>query len=142
MPRRMIFVATGAWYALQVTDDQFHQAAVAAFSKILAQYDTLVTSNHVVSEMYTLLRTAKGFREAWRFLETMEQSPRVEVRMASANLEREACALLREFSDLPLSFVDGVSLCLMRREQIPHAFAFDPHFAMPGFRHIPLDLSL
>jgi predicted nucleic acid-binding protein len=138
----MIFVDTGAWYALQVTDDPFHQAAAAAFATILAQDDTLVTSNHVVSETYTLLQTTKGFREAWRFLETMEQSPRVDVRMASAALEREACTLLREFPDLPLSFVDGVSLCLMRREQIPHAFAFDPHFARAGFRCIPPDLSL
>jgi predicted nucleic acid-binding protein len=72
----------------------------------------------------------------------MEQSPRVDVRMASAALEREACTLLREFPDLPLSFVDGVSLCLMRREQIPHAFAFDPHVARAGFRCIPPDLSL
>jgi len=142
MLQRAIFVDTGAWWALQVTDDQFHQAAAAAFSKILAQYDTLVTSIHVVSETYTLLRTTKGFREAWRFLEAVEQSPRVEVRLSSVELEREACALLPEFQDLPLSFVDAVSLCVMRREQIPHALAFDPHFARAGIRCIPLDLSL
>ncbi|MBI3330246.1 MAG: DNA-binding protein, partial [Nitrospinae bacterium] len=57
MLQRALFVDTGAWYALQVTDDQFHQAAAAAFPKILAQYDTLITSNHVVGETYTLLRT-------------------------------------------------------------------------------------
>jgi predicted nucleic acid-binding protein len=139
---RAIFVDTGAWYALQVTDDQFHQAAAAAFPKILAQYDILVTSNHVVGETYTLLRTTKGFREAWRFLEAVEQSPRVEVRLTSAELEQEACALLREFQEVPLSFVDAVSLCVMRREQIAQAFAFDPHFARAGIRCLPLDLSL
>jgi predicted nucleic acid-binding protein len=138
---RAIFVDTGAWYALQVTDDQFHQAAAAAFPKILAQYDILVTSNHVVGETYTLLRTTKGFREAWRFLEAMEESPRVEVRFTSAELEQEACALLREFQEVPLSFVDAVSLALMRREQILHAFAFDPHFPGAGIRCIPLDLA-
>lgn len=142
MPARLIFVDTGAWYALQVTDDEWHQAAAAAFPKVLAHYDTLVTSNHAVGETYTLLRTAKGFREAWRFLETLEQSPRVEVRVASAELEQEARGLLRDLQDVPLSFVDSVSLCLMRREQIPHAFAFDPHFTRAGFRCVPGDLSL
>jgi predicted nucleic acid-binding protein len=142
VPPRLIFVDTGAWYALQVTDDQFHQAAAAAFPKILAQYDALVTSNHVVGETYTLLRTTKGFREAWRFLEAMEESPRVEVRFTSAELEQEACALLREFQEVPLSFVDAVSLCVMRREQIAQTFAFDPHFARAGIRCLPLDLSL
>jgi predicted nucleic acid-binding protein len=65
----------------------------------------------------------------------------VEVRFTAAELEQEACALLREFSDLPLSFVDAVSLCVMRREQMPHAFAFDPHFPRAGIRCIPLDLA-
>jgi predicted nucleic acid-binding protein len=142
MPLRLIFVDTGAWYALQVTDDQFHQAAAAAFPKILAHYDTLVTSNHVVGETYTLLRTTKGFPEAWRFLEAIDESPRVEVRLAPADLEQEARAVLREFQDMPLSFVDAVSLCVMRREQIAQAFAFDPHFARAGIRCLPLDLSL
>jgi predicted nucleic acid-binding protein len=50
--------------------------------------------------------------------------------------------VLREFQDVPLSFVDAVSLALMRREQIPHAFAFDPHVLRAGIRCIPLDLSL
>jgi predicted nucleic acid-binding protein len=85
----LIFVDTGAWFALQVTDDQWHGAAAAVFPKILAQHDTLVTSNHVVGETYTLLRSSKGFQEAWRFLEAMEQSRRVEVRIASAELEQE-----------------------------------------------------
>jgi predicted nucleic acid-binding protein len=57
--------------------------------------------------------------------------------MASADLEQEACAVLREFQD-----VDAVSLCVMRREQIAQAFAFDPHFARAGIRCLPLDLSL
>lgn len=91
---------------------------------------------------YPLLRCSRGFREARRFLEALDQSPGVDLRVASAALEREAWTVLREFSDLPLSFADGVSLCLMRQEKIPHAFTFDPHFARVGFLRIPLDLAL
>ncbi|MFQ5899797.1 MAG: PIN domain-containing protein, partial [Candidatus Methylomirabilia bacterium] len=67
MSRRAIFVDTSAWYALQVTDDEFHPATAAVFPKILDRYETLVTSNHVVGETYTLLRTARGFRDRRRF---------------------------------------------------------------------------
>ncbi|MFQ5899539.1 MAG: type II toxin-antitoxin system VapC family toxin [Candidatus Methylomirabilia bacterium] len=142
MGPRAIFVDTGAWYALQVSDDQFHGAASAVFPKVLAQFDTFVTSNHVVSEAYTLLRGSRGFRDAWQFLEALERSPRVELYVASAGLEREACGVLREFPELPLSFVGGVSLCMMRQRGIPHAFAFDPYFARAGFVRIPTDLAL
>ncbi len=95
-----------------------------------------------VKGLYTLLRCSKGFREAWRFLDALDKSPRVEVRVASAAIEREAYALLREFADEPLSFVDGVSLFIMRQERIQHAFAFDPHFARAGVLRIPGDLAL
>lgn len=142
MRQQKIFVDTGAWYALQVIDDQNHQAAKAAFPKILAHYEALVTSNHVIGETYTLLRTFKGFHEAWRFLEILDRSPRIEHYFPSAAPERETYELLRRYADHPFSFVDAVSFCIMRHEGIEHAFAFDSHFATAGFIRVPLDLSL
>lgn len=139
MPPRAIFVDTGAWYALQVTDDRLHPAAVTAFPKILAEFETLVTSTHVLAETYTLLRRRRGFREGWRFLDALERSPRVQVHTASPALEREAWVLLRQRPDQPLSFADAVSLCLMRQLGIQHAFAFAPCFTVEGFLLIPAD---
>ncbi len=142
MKQRKIFVDTGAWFALQVIDDQHHPAAKVSFPKILAHYETLVTSNHVIGETYTLLRTSKGFQEAWRFLEILDRSPRIEQYFASAALERETYDLLQRYADHPFSFVDAVSFCIMQHEGIEHAFAFDAHFAIAGFIRIPLDLSI
>ncbi|MFQ5521326.1 MAG: hypothetical protein ACE5FK_08010 [Candidatus Methylomirabilia bacterium] len=62
--------------------------------------------------------------------------------MTSGALEEDAYGLLRELSDQPLSFVDGISLCLMRQEKIPHAFAFDPDFVRAGFLRVPVDVPL
>ena len=94
-----------------------------------------------MGETYTRLRRATGFREAWRFVEALEQSPRVEVHVASADLERDAWALLREFQELPLSFIEAVSLCLMRQEHIPEGFTFAAHVARAGCRGIPGDMA-
>ena len=140
-PQR-IFVDTGAWFALQVVDDRYHILARESFPKLLKSYQTLVTTNHVIGETYTLLRTAKGFQAAWRFLETLKQSPRVQRIFVSSKIEQEAYLLLHRYSEHPFSFVDGVSFCIMKKEAIAHAFAFDRHFATACFTRIPLDLAL
>lgn len=140
-PQR-IFVDTGAWFALQVIDDRYHSIAREVFPKLLKSYQTLVTTNHVIGETYTLLRTSKGFSAAWRFLETLEKSPRVQRIFVSSRIEQDVYPLLQRYSEHPFSFVDGVSFCIMKKEEISHAFAFDRHFAIAGFTRIPLDHSL
>lgn len=142
MPPQRIFVDTGAWFALQVIDDRYHALAREVFPKLLHSYQAVVTTNHVIGETYTLLRTAKGFTAAWRFLETLEQSPRVQRIFVSSKIEQDAYSLLRQYSEHPFSFVDGISFCIMRKETISHAFAFDRHFAAAGFTRIPLDMTI
>lgn len=142
MPPQGIFVDTGAWFALQVVDDQHHHLARETFPQLLKTYQVLITTNHVVGETYTLLRTAKGFNAAWRFLEALERSPRVQRIFVSSKIEQDAYQLLQRYSEHPFSFVDGVSFCVMRKEAISHAFAFDSHFAKAGFTRIPLDMTL
>ena len=100
-----------------------------------------MTSNHVVGETYTLLRTAKGFREAWQFIERIRESPRVKLYFVTATLEEEAWEWLRRYEDHDFSFVDATSFCVMRAQGIHHSFAFDRHFATAGFTRVPVDLS-
>lgn len=137
MPPFRIFVDTGAWFALQVTDDRHHSRAKEAFPDILTKVQKLVTTNHVIGETYTLLRIAKGYSQARRFLETLDRSPRIERYFVSSELEREAFALHHRYSDHPFSFVDGTSFIVMGKERIQHAFAFDTHFTIAGFIRVP-----
>jgi hypothetical protein len=137
VPPPRIFVDTGAWFALQTTDDRYHRRAREAFPKLLTRFQTLVTTNHVVGETYTLLRTAKGYAAARGFLDILDRSPRLERYFVSAELEGEAVALLHRYSEHPFSFVDGTSFAVMRRERIQYAFAFDAHFSIAGFVRVP-----
>ena len=137
MPPLRIFVDTGAWFALQVTDDRHHRRAREVFPKLLTRFRTLVTTNHVVGETYTLLRTARGYAQARSFLDILDRSPRLERYFVRPDLEREALALLHRYSDRPFSFVDGTSFVVMRKERIHYAFAFDAHFSTAGFVRIP-----
>ena len=137
-----VFVDTGAWFAIQVTDDAHHNAARRAFPAILEACRTLVTSNLVVGETYTLLRITKGYREARRFLEMLTHSKKLERVFVTEHLERQAYDILDRYSDHAFSFVDAASFALMRQNRIRHAFAFDAHFRTAGVLTIPGDIRI
>ena len=100
---------------------------------------TLVTTNLVVAETYTLLRRTHDHAAAFRFLDGLSASPRVEKVLVDAAIDRAAYDVLRRFDDQEFSFVDGVSFAVMRRRRVRLAFAFDVHFATAGFVRVPLD---
>jgi uncharacterized protein len=134
-----VFVDTGAWYALQVLNDRWHREAVATLKKAVARGTPLVTTNEVVGETYTLLLKTHGHSAAWRFVDSLQRSSRLQLARVDDGAEREAWELLRRFADQAFSFVDGTSFAFMRKHRMRHAFAFDRHFAAAGFLRIPLD---
>lgn len=134
-----VFVDTGAFYALQVRGDRWHEAASKALRLAVTRRTPLVTTNHVVGECYTLLMKTHGHRAAWRFAETLPRSGRLEVLHVEAKLEEQAWKLLRQYADQAFSFVDATSFALMRARRLKHAFAFDAHFSVAGFTRVPLD---
>lgn len=137
-----VFVDTGAWFAIQAIDDTHHAEARDTLSPLLEVSESLVTSNLVVGETYTLLRLSKGYREAKRFLDKVGQSEKLERLFVSENLERRAYEILHRFAEHPFSFVDATSFALMRQQRIQYAFAFDSHFAKAGFLRIPVDVRV
>jgi predicted nucleic acid-binding protein len=142
MPSRRIFVDTGAWYALQVQDDEWHDAATDVLRSLLTAAHILVTSNHVVGETYTLLRITVGHTAAFRFLDRLEETRRLERIFVREEMEKRAYKILRQYADQEFSFVDSASFAVMRSERIRHAFAFDEHFATAGFLRVPADIPV
>lgn len=138
---REVFVDTGAWFALQVPDDAWHAPAAFALQRILGQGRTLLTTNLVVGETYSLLVRTHGHAAAWRFLDVLARSPRLQRIHVDTKAEQEAYELLRRFADQAFSYVDGTSFAVMRRRRLREAFAFDRHFATAGFLRIPVDVE-
>lgn len=134
-----VFVDTGAWVALAVPDDRWHQAARGALEALVRLRLPLVTTSHVLGETYTLLMRWRGHAAAWRFRDGLDASARLEIVHCGPELEREAWALLRKCEDQAFSFVDAVSFAAMKRRRMHRAFAFDVHFAAAGFERVPLD---
>ena len=136
---REIFVDTGAWFAVQVPDDRWHESAARTLRSLLARRRPLVTTNLVVAETYTLLRRTAGAGAAFGFVDRLARTTRLVTVHVDEDLETDAWQLLRRFDDHDFSFVDAASFAVMRRRQVTRAFAFDRHFAVAGFVRVPVD---
>lgn len=132
-----VFVDTSAWYALSDASDANHQVATEFLKQAMADYQSLVTSNHVIGETYTLLRVRLGHSQTIAFLNRLRQSPRVERIYISPKWEEEAYSLLEKYYDQDFSFVDATSFIAMRALGIKDVFSFDRHFLAVGFKLVP-----
>ena len=135
----MIFVDTGAWFALAVRNDPDHAAALAW---LRGNRETLVTSDYVLAETATLLRvrdkTSRGHRVAVKVATSLYRQESSLLEMIAESDIATALNIFRKFSDHSFSFVDCTSFALMERLGVSQAFAFDRHFEeYPGVRRVP-----
>jgi len=134
----MLFVDTGAWFALSVPSDPDHARAK---DFIRGNQEPLVTKNYVVDELLTLfsVRRLKSKGSAW--LREVLGGGGVElVRIEPADFDA-ACRVYQQFVDKLWSFTDCTSYVVMRRLEIVKAFSFDDHFRQFGtVQVLPLQL--
>ena len=95
---------------------------------------TLVTSNYVLDETFTLLRARLGVKTADTFRQSLIQSTQA-VKIIRVSVADEAQAWQWFGKDwTKLSFTDCVSFALMRRLRIARVVSFDEHFRRAGLR--------
>lgn len=128
-----VFVDTSAWYAAVDAGDSNHAPAARRLRRLIERRRMLVTTNHVVSETYALLRIRLGFRAAHDFLERVRSSPRTRRVFVLEPWEEAAEDLLARYDDQSFSYVDATSFVTMRRLGLQEALAFDHHFSVAGF---------
>ncbi|GGA92460.1 type II toxin-antitoxin system VapC family toxin [Ornithinibacillus halotolerans] len=140
MKRSKLFIDTGAWLALMVESDQFHHKA----NSYLRSLDLSVkryTSTFVIAETYTWLRYRVGFQSAHFFLDVIKRSKAsgaLDVIEGDIDILELAEQLLKDFSDKRLSYVDAVSMAIMKHKQINKVFGFDHHFYVMEFEVVPV----
>lgn len=132
-----IFVDTGAWLALADKGDGHHKKAVSVYPSLLSTHKSLMTSNLVIAETYSLVLHELGHGAAVAFLEKVKASPRIIKVYSAEESEENALDILIKYGDQDFSYTDAVSFALMRRHGIKKAFCFDKHFVTAGFINIP-----
>lgn len=124
-----IFVDTGAWFAYFVRRDPDHNSARSWLS---ANESPLVTSDYILDELFTLLKTRESqvvAIAAGRAL--MEQKICQIIKVTPDDFTR-AWSIFVQFSDKGWSFTDCTSKVIMERLDISTAFSFDEHFEQFG----------
>jgi uncharacterized protein len=125
-----VFVDTGGWYAAIVSKDYNHKAAKQFLSENKLP---LITSDYVMDETLTLLKSRIGHSYAVKFLDAVQASKQIELIYLTPLHIMETIKLFRNRSDKMWSFTDCTSFVLMNEYQIQKAFAFDEHFRQAGF---------
>jgi uncharacterized protein len=126
-------VDTSAWYALAATGDARHSEAVRTLEQLLRDSRDMLTTNHVISESYTLLRIRLGVEAAHEFLRRTRLSLSVQRLFVPEAWEDAAEEILVQYRDQSFSYVDAISFVTMQNLSVHQAFAFDAHFITAGF---------
>jgi len=134
----MIFVDTSAFYALEVEDDVNHERALEFAEELRkGRYGALVTTDYVLDETLTLLRSRHGLEAATLFYSKVARSKSLKIVWVDEELFRKAVEIFAKSKGRAWSFTDCVSFATMKLLGISYAFAFDEHFAQAGFVALP-----
>lgn len=128
-----IFIDTSAFKALVDEKDEFHQKALAIWERISEEPAPLLTSNFIIDETLTLLRSKRGLKLAIDFRDEIERGIDG-IRILRVTAEDEENGWKWFLNDWrKLSFTDCVSFALMKRLEITRVVTFDEHFKRAGF---------
>jgi uncharacterized protein len=134
----LIYVDTSAWYAVEVEDDINHDAACKFLSKMATgKHGISITTDYVLDETLTLLRSRRGLKSAEGFIDKIRRSKSVRVFWVDEGLFEKALELFKASEGKSWSFTDCTSFSLMQELSISDAFTFDKHFREAGLQAVP-----
>ena len=134
----MIFVDTGALLARYLSQDRYHEKALAFWNDLNKSGESCFTSNFVLDETFTLLGRRAGYDFAAQRASNIYASRLLNILRPSQEDEINAVAFFQKFTEHSVSFTDCISFALMRKENIKKVFSFDSHFRWAGFELLPI----
>ena len=131
----MKFVDTSWWVAWTLPEDAHHGQALSLALRV-GNGERLLTTNLVLGETWTFLRSRDGHGVAVGFLDRVDvlaSAGKLTVHAVTGDQEARAWRWLRRRDERVYSFVDATSFEVMRARRLREALAFDSDFAAAGF---------
>ena len=125
----MIFVDTGAWYALAIRTDPDHLAAKQLAASAGAPF---VTSDYIVDELLTLFSVREQKQRGIEWKRNVLDVGGADIVRVSEIDSQNALHIYESFADKAWSFTDCTNYVLIQRLQLKQAFSFDHHFRQFG----------
>jgi predicted nucleic acid-binding protein len=129
-----VFIDTSAFCALTIPKDQFNSTAKIIHKQIQDKMAHIYSSDYVLDEVYTLLKTRSSHAVSVRFMEEIQESHIIILRITE-DIEEAAKTIFRQLADKRLSFTDCTSFALINHFDIEAVFAFDDHFRYHDYSH-------
>ncbi|MDO8736426.1 MAG: PIN domain-containing protein [Thermoleophilia bacterium] len=126
-----VFIDTSAIYALFDAGDDNNGRAARIWERLISEQGNLVSTNYVMTEIFTLLHRRLGLVAVRMFQEDVY--PLISVQWIDENTHHAGVAALLAAGRKKLSLVDCVSFDVMRSLGIKTTFCFDRHFKEQGF---------
>ena len=133
MNKNSIFIDTGGFYSLLVSNDSYHKSAIAIVS---SQKNSFVTSDYVLDETLTLLKSRGIAKQVNTLLEIIRESESITVERLGQERFNSSVNFYASRLDRGYSFTDCTSFILMEELGLTKALANDKHFSQAGF--VPL----
>ena len=124
-----VFVDTGAWFAYFVRRDPDHHSAR---NWLVTNESSLVTSDYVLDELFTLLKIRESHVVAVTAGRVLTEEKICQIIRLTPHDFAHACSTFVRFSDKDWSFTDCTSKVIMERLGIRTAFSFDEPFEQFG----------
>ena len=134
---KSVFVDTGYLLALELIDDQRHQAALSHWNQIKNTLPRLVTTTYVFDEVVTFLNSKGLHSKAMEVGNRLLKSPSVNLIHVDEDLFATAWQYFQNHDDKAYSLTDCASFVVMEKQGIRTALAFDKHFVQAGFAVLP-----
>jgi predicted nucleic acid-binding protein len=134
-----LFADTAGWMACADEADPAHAGAATARDLWLEQNGVLLTTDYVVDETLTLIRTRLGLAAAKAWWEQVEASSRVQWEWIGIERTEKARAIFFQFRDKDFSFTDCTSFVVMKELKLRKALTTDAHFEQMGFEVLPAE---
>lgn len=134
---RKLFLDTGYLIALEASDDQYHQQALAYWQDLSRALPQPVTTSYVFDEVVTFFNSRNRHAKALEIGKLLLESPSVKLVYIDESLFHEVWRYSIQHSDKSYSLTDCASFVVMKRLRIRTALTFDQHFVQAGFDRVP-----
>jgi len=131
------FLDTSFLIALEASDDQYHENALAFWQNFAANPLPLVTTSYVLDEVATFFNSRNRHAKAVEIGHYLLDSPSVHFMHVDETLFQEGWRWFRDHDDKHYSLTDCISFAVMKHLKLTTALTFDKHFTQAGFERKP-----
>lgn len=136
MQYKKVFIDTSGFYALLVSNDDYHMTARNFINNAREQKILLHTTDYILDETYTLLKARKVSSQIQVLMELLSKSKAIKINWIDQEIFDLGSKFFLKHEDQDYSFTDCLSFVMMKKLGIKLVLTKDHHFANASFEII------